>query len=278
MSAPFAFQFLSRQCPNCFARARTHLPNTSWRHFTSNASRRAQAQASPAHESSLKFAGRRSEGIAKFERAVAKKGSIPLYEAPRQRAYILGAYGLSAFCFAYAVYHSNAIFRDPIMPVELPRWQKLLFGGICISMSGMGTFFFFRTGRLIKTMHGVRSNGQTHVQVRVRQLLPFRKPYKLEVLPRQVAFCRSVPMTDDFAFPGTDTPTNEAPKLSWLRNPVKRTSMAGWNVFLALRRVFTQENFILMEFQNHKEVYKLDSEGIFSEHLFGLGNSVHSKH
>ena len=128
----------------------------SWRSFASRATRsaplpKAQRRAAPSNPQFAelpKDLQPRAGGLGRLFSRVAHEGDVTLYQARSQRSYYISAYGLSAFCFAYAVYNSNAVFRDPV--TVLPMWQQALFGGICVSMSVMGTLFFVRTGNMIR--------------------------------------------------------------------------------------------------------------------------------
>ncbi|KAJ9217681.1 hypothetical protein DTO166G4_863 [Paecilomyces variotii] len=229
-------------------------------------------------EETLKFAGRRPAGFGKLERKVAKEGQVVLYKAPSQRTYILGAYGMAAFCFAYAVYNSNITFRDPKVP--LPVWQKSLFGGVCIIMSIMGTVFLFKTNRLVKTITAVNSNGKTMVRFTVRNFIPFRKPVEFDAVPRQIVFSRRVVVSPESIGPDAAdrSARNEAvSKVSFFRAPFKKISFVLWRAFCSVRRLFTQEGFVLIEVEGRKGDLRMDLEGFISNDLFLVGNPVHVK-
>ncbi|RAL02937.1 uncharacterized protein BO80DRAFT_402734 [Aspergillus ibericus CBS 121593] len=292
----FAFRAFSQQCPRSTLSA-LESSSPAWRYFSSSASRTKAAgkaasrakQAAPKPrepEDSLKFAGRRPEGFGKLERKVAKEGEIVLFRAPSQRGYVLGAYGIAAFCFAYSVYNSNAVFRDPLVP--LPMWQQGLFGGICITMSVMGTVFLFKTTRLIKAVKALPINGHTHLRFTVRSMIPFRKPYEFDALPRQIAFSRRLVVSPD-SLPESlmdtlpDSAGNAGPqaaahgqpeKVSFFRHPLKRTSMAFWRLFRSVRQIFSQEDFILLEVEGQKGVLRMDSGGFVSRDFMLIGNPV----
>ncbi|PWY70363.1 hypothetical protein BO94DRAFT_539829 [Aspergillus sclerotioniger CBS 115572] len=289
----FAFRAFSQQCPRGTLSSALESSSPAWRYFSSSASRTKAAskakQAKPRvaePEDTLKFAGRRPEGFGKLERKVAKEGEIVLFRAPSQRGYVLGAYGIAAFCFAYSVYNSNAVFRDPVVP--LPMWQQGLFGGICVTMSVMGTVFLFKTTRLIKTVKALPINGHTHLRFTVRSMIPFRKPYEFDVLPRQIAFSRrlvvspdslpeslvdSAPVSPGNAGPRAMTYAGEE-KVSFFRHPLKKTSMGLWKLFRSIRQIFSQEDFILMEVEGQKGVLRMDSGGFVSRDFLLVGNPV----
>lgn len=260
------------------------VSSPTWRYFTSSAVRTKAAvkvkpqysppqfKASPQTEQSLKFAGRRAEGFGKLERKVAKEGQVLLFQAPSHRSYILGAYGISAFCFAYSVYNSNVVFRDPIIP--LPMWQQALFGGICVMMSVMGTVFLFKTGRLIKTVNAVQSNGQTCLRFTVRSFLPFRKPFEFEALPHQIAFSRRLVVTHDSVARMQHAEAAQNGNVSFFKAPLKKTSMLLWRLFRSVRQLFTQEDFILLEVEGQKGVMRMDSAGFVSQDFLVIGNPV----
>ncbi|OJJ48566.1 hypothetical protein ASPZODRAFT_61916 [Penicilliopsis zonata CBS 506.65] len=276
------------QCPRQFFQSAFHQPSRSpaWRFFSnsplsrapkpSNASRKpttTQKKHQDADEMTLKFAGKRPEGFGKLDRKVAKEGSVVLYRAPSHRSYILGAYGIAAFSFAYSIYNSNIVFRDPIMP--LPTWQKTLFGGICIVMSVMGTVFLFKTGRLIKTVTAVYSNGQTQLNFSVRRIIPFMKPWEFTVMPRQLVISRRLVVHPD-ALRQTGTSTRPE-DVTFFKAPLKKVSMALWKVFRSVRQIFTQEDFVMLEMQGLKGAFRMDSKGYLSEDFLAIGDPLSVK-
>lgn len=198
-----------------------------------------------------------------------------LFKAPSHRSYVLGAYGITAFCFAYSVYNSNAVFRDPVVP--LPMWQQALFGGVCVMMSVMGTVFLFKTGRLIRTVNAVNVNGQTYLRFTVRSMIPFKKPYEFDTLPRQIAFSRRLVVTPETMHrmenPGIAQPQQPA-RTSIYKLPLTKMSQILWRVFRSVRQLFTTEDFILLEVEGQKGVFRMDSGGYVSEDFLVVGNPV----
>ncbi|KAF9892885.1 hypothetical protein FE257_000474 [Aspergillus nanangensis] len=291
---PSAFRAIPQQCCRGSTSPGLYYNNPTWRFFTSSAPRTkvaskakrqpkiaqppAQAKSYPPLEDSLKFAGRRPEGFGKLERKVAKEGQVLLFKAPSHRSYVLGAYGITAFCFAYSVYNSNAVFRDPVVP--LPMWQQGLFGGICVMMSVMGTVFLVKTGRLIRTVNAVNVNNQTVLRFTVRSIVPFKKPYEFDAMPRQIAFSRRLVVTSDSVFSRTQSPgsdpsqTIEAPKVSIYRAPLTKMSVLLYRLFRSVRQLFTQEDFILLEIEGQNGVFRMDSGGYVSEDFLAVGNPV----
>ncbi|KAE8148670.1 hypothetical protein BDV25DRAFT_157893 [Aspergillus avenaceus] len=288
LARSFASRTFFNQCP------RASFPPVSsptWRYFTSSAIRTksavkvkpqynppkpAQTKPAASLEDTLKFAGRRPEGFGKLERKVAKEGELLLFKAPSHRSYVAGAYAITAFCFAYSVYNSNIVFRDPVMP--LPMWQKSLFGGICIMMSAMGTVFLFKTGKLIKAVNAVHSNGQAYLRFTVRSLIPFRKPYEFEALPRQIAFSRRLVITQDSVGQLQQNEMSQGGSTSFFKAPLKKSSMLLWKLFRSVRQLFTQEDFILLEVEGQKGVFRMDSAGYLSQDFLVIGNPVSVKH
>lgn len=285
----FAFRAFAQPCSRGLLFPGLQPSPTLWRTFTANAPRakaaikpkqqpiaykpqpKVQAQSA---EETLKFAGRRPEGFGKLERKVAKEGTLLLFSAPSLRSYVLGAYGIASFCFAYAVYNSNAVFRDPLVP--LPMWQQGLFGGICVMMSVMGTVFLVKTSRLIRSVHAVAVNGQTYLRFNVRSAVPFKKSYSFDVLPRQIAFSRRLIVS-----PSAQTARHaelaagaQKSQVSFFKAPLQKTSMIIWRLFRAVRQIFTQEDFILLEVEGQKGVFRMDSAGYVAEDFLIIGNPV----
>lgn len=293
----FAFRAFSHQCPKGPVSPRYSPSAPVWRYFASSAARtksaakgkQPQLASKPAArtkpvanpEETLKFAGRRPEGFGRLERKVAREGQILLFRSPSHRNYILGAYGIAAFCFAYSVYNSKVVFHDPILPI--PTWQKTLFGGICIAMSAMGTVFLMKTQRLIKTVTAVSTNAGAQLRFNVRSMIPFRRPYEFDALPRQIAFSRRLVVTPESVKrmqEGGMSSTKQTPQPGFFRAPVKRTSMLFWGFFRSVRQIFTGEDFILLEVEGQKGAFRMDSTGFVSEDFLVIGNplSIKSPH
>ncbi|KAL5332967.1 hypothetical protein BJX70DRAFT_382371 [Aspergillus crustosus] len=282
----FAFRALTQQYPRSTLSPGYCSSSTIWRYFSSSIARpkasrpekkipfqtpkpTLKPKANTPPEETLKFAGRRSLGFAKLERRVAKEGEILLFRAPSHSSYIFGAYGIAFFCFAYSIYNSNAVFRDPV--IELPQWQKGLAGGICIVMSAMGTVFVAKTGRLIKTVKAVHSNGQAYIRFSVRNIIPFLKPRQFDVQPRQVAFMRRVVISPDTRPRQTETLTSSNKTSSIMKLPAKKISQLLYTLFRSIRQIFTQEDFILLEVEGQRGVFRMDSAGYISEDFLFAG-------
>lgn len=259
--------------------------STSARKFTSHSLRNVRAEALRSQpnrrkpvsdtpvEDRLKFAGRRPHGFGKLERKVSELGEVVLFKAPSQKAYILTAYVTGAACFAYVLYHSYNTFRDPKIP--LATWVKLTYGGLCIIMSAMGTVFIFRTRNLIKAVTAVKKDGNTVIQFAVRRMVPFQKPWEFHALPRQVAFSRRLVVHANSLASGGELSAfkqNSAP--NFFKSPFKSLSFQFWRGFTAVRQLFTQEDFILLDVEGQKSSFRMDSKGMVSNDLLLLGNPV----
>ncbi|KAL1985304.1 hypothetical protein VTN96DRAFT_8103 [Rasamsonia emersonii] len=228
-------------------------------------------------EQTLKFAGRRPAGLGQLERKVAKLGSVVLFEAPSHRGYILWAYGIATYTFAFAIYNSHIVFRDPKRP--LATWVKALWGGLCVIMSMMGTVAITRTFRLIKAVKAVHVNGAMYLRFSVRRTLPFRKPWQFDVLPRQVAFSRQLVIDPNrVTADGQVMAYSQKPDISFFRNPLKMISYIFFRNFLIVRQLVTTEDFILLEVQGQKGWFKMDANGFVSSDLLLVGNPVRVKY
>ncbi|KAI9370720.1 hypothetical protein BJX61DRAFT_514376 [Aspergillus egyptiacus] len=290
-----AFRVLAQPCPKA-SPLRFCSPNVTSRYFSSSIIRSKAAgkvapqkqppfqspskpssphKASPQTGDTLKFAGRRPTGSAKLDRKVAREGELVLFKAPSHRSYILGAYGIAFFCFAYSVYNSNAVIRDPVVPY--PKWQQGLLAGICVTMSVMGTVFLFKTGRLVKGVKAISKDGQTYLRFSVRHIIPFRKPLEFDTLPRQIAFTRRLVVSPEALRGQQRLVSQEAAKSrsgSLLKAPFKNFSKLLWGLFRSIRQIFTQEDFILLEVEGRKGVYRMDSSGYLSEDFLVIGDPV----
>ncbi|KAJ5153367.1 uncharacterized protein N7482_009845 [Penicillium canariense] len=258
--------------------------SSSWRSFASKAPRSAPApkpQKRPATSRSQfdqlpKNLQPKTGGLGRLFSRVAREGEVTLFQSRSQRSYYFSAYGLSAFCFAYAVYNSNAVFRDPV--TVLPMWQQALFGGICVSMSVMGTIFLVRTGNMIQSIKAVHSQGQPRIRFQVRSMLPFKK-FHFEVAPSQVHISKKLVVSAESAARFESDArkllggSNE-PMPSFVKAPVARISHGVWRIFLSVRQIFTSEDFILIKVDGQRGNFRMDSNGFVDRDFLLLGNPV----
>ncbi|KAL4882753.1 hypothetical protein BJY04DRAFT_185941 [Aspergillus karnatakaensis] len=292
----FAFRALAPPCPKTLLSPGSCSANPTWRYFSSSVVRpkagkvnqpqkqilyqkpTSQPKSGSQLEDTLKFAGRRPTGFARLERKVAKEGELVLFTAPPQGSYVFGAYGIAFFCFAYSIYNSNAVFRDPVL--EFPSWQKKLAGGICVVMSAMGAVFLAKTGRLVRSVKAIDLNDRTHLRFTVRNIVPFLKPKQFDVLPGQIAFTRRLVMSPDAArrrqtASEPEVSDKEARKTSTiLKAPAKKISQLVYTLFRSVRQIFTQEDFILLEVQGQRGVFRMDSAGYVSPEFLVIGNPL----
>ncbi|KAJ5357921.1 hypothetical protein N7541_005079 [Penicillium brevicompactum] len=256
---------------------------SSWRYFNSSAPH-SKAKGVPrtidsAWQSSNPQGNKNPRALAKLQATVLQSGEVLLFKAPSHRAYVLTAFGLSGFCFAYSLYNSNATFRDPIVP--LPMWQKSLFGGICIVMSVMGTLFITRTGSLVRHIKAVNSDGRMRVLFSVRSLMPFKKPYQIDVAPGDISFKRKLTVSPETAkryeldSKRLGRGLQEPPR--FFKSPVSAMSYQLWRTFQSMRQVFTNEDFIIVQVAGRKSQFRLDSNGYVSNDLLHFGRMVNMK-
>ena len=161
-------------------------------------------------------------------------------------------------------------------------WYQGLFGGICVVMSVMGTVFLSKTGRLVKSVNAIYSNGRTRLRFSIRSMIPFRKPYEFDALPRQIAFSRRLVVSPEF-LKRTQQPEaaqGAKPSSEWevMKAPAKKISVTLWKIFTNIRKLFTQEDFILLEVEGQQGVFRMDSSGYVSEDFLAVGNPVSLKH
>lgn len=256
---------------------------SSWRHFNSSAPH-SKAKGVPrtvdsTWQASSPHGNRNPRALSKLQATVFATGEVLLFKAPSHRPYVLTAFGLSGFCFAYSLYNSNAVFRDPLVP--LPMWQKSLFGGICIVMSVMGTLFLTRTAFLVKNIKAVNSEGRMRVLFSVRSMVPFKKPYQIEAAPGDISFKRKLTVSPEAAKRyeldnrrlGQDIQDDP----SFMKSPVSALSFQLWRTFQSMRQVFTNEDFIIVQVAGRKTQFRLDSNGYVSNDLLHFGRMVSMK-
>ncbi|KAJ5884887.1 hypothetical protein N7495_009397 [Penicillium taxi] len=253
---------------------------SSWRSFSSSIARATKnPQSKPASPAHLRPKPGAIGAVGRLALKVARQGEILLFKGPSHRAYIISAYGISGFCFAYAVYNSNEVFNDPIAP--RPIWQKTLFGGICVVMSLMGTLFLSRTTNLIRSMSAVKSQGQLNIRFKVRRAIPFMKPLQFDVPPTSITFTRRLAVSKEgakkFDLEARRTGSTEKTATSFLKAPVKALSYGLWRSFLSSRQLFTGEDFILLHIAGHKNSFRMDANGFVSDDFWALGSPVQFK-
>ncbi|KAJ5769361.1 hypothetical protein N7520_003920 [Penicillium odoratum] len=275
-SRPATFRLFWHRCTGPSVRdvCQKDLSST-WRSFVTSTARAARpAKTSP--RNAIPGSNVPAGSVGRLALKVAREGDVVLFRSPSHRTYIISAYGLSAFCFAYALFNSNDVFRDA--KLERPMWQKGLFGGICVTMSVMGTLFLVRTGHLVRSITAVKANNQPHIRFAVRRMIPFTKPYHFEVLPSQVAISRRLVISPDSRqrFEGDSKKIGSAQdsKLGFFKAPVQTTSVGLWKMFMSMRQIFTGEDFILLKVEGRKQTFRVDSNGYVAGDFMALGNPV----
>jgi hypothetical protein len=199
--------------------------------------------------------------MAELDRKVAQKHEVLLFKSTSQRSYITGAYGIAAFAFGYAVINASLDYQDT--RANLAYWQKSLNIGVCVVMSAMGALFISRTWRLVREITAVDIKGQTLLRVRVRSMIPFRKPYTITVAPNQMLFNQRL-------VAGSPLPQARDVNISFFKNPLKAINFSLFKFFIAIRRVFTQEDFITMEMQGQRGAYRVGTDGYLSDDLLAI--------
>lgn len=220
------------------------------------------------------YGNKNPRALAKLQAKVIKAGQVLLFQAPSHRPYVLTAYGLSAFCFAYSIYNSNAVLVDPLVP--LPMWQKSLFGGICIMMSVGGTLFIARTGSLVKNIRAINSDGRMRVLFSVRSMVPFKKPYQVEVAPGDLSFKRRISVSPETMKRYEDS-TKLGRELETEPTFIRTVKSMPRRIFQSVRQLFTNEDFIIVQLAGHKTHFRLDSNGYISDDLLHFGRMVNVK-
>lgn len=253
---------------------------SSWRYFNSSAPH-SKAKGVPrtldsTWQASSPHGNKNPRELAKLRAKVFQTGEVLLFQSPSHRPYVLTAYGLSGFCFAYSLYNSNAIFRDPLFPI--PMWQQSLFGGICVVMSIMGTLFITRTANLVRNIKAVNINGNMRVQFSIRSFMPFKKPYQFDVAPGDISFKRRLAVSPEAAkryeLDSRRLGQGKTNDPTFMKSPISALSFQMWRTFQSLRQVFTNEDFIIVQVADRKTQFRLDSNGYVSDHLLHFGRMV----
>ncbi|QQK47914.1 structural maintenance of chromosomes protein 1 [Penicillium digitatum] len=273
------FSIFRRQCLQSPTRPGFQMKSTSpLRYFNSTAphykAKGVARTVDSAWQAASPYGNKNPRALAKLQTKVLKAGQVLLFKAPFHRPYVLTAYGLSAFCFAYSIYNSNAVLVNPLVP--LPMWQKSLFGGICVMMSVGGTLFISRTGSLVKNIRAVNSDGRMRVLFSVRSMVPFKKPYQVEVAPGDLSFKRRLSVS-----PETMKRYEDSTKLGRELEPeptfVRVLKSMPRRIFQSMRQIFTNEDFIIVQLAGHRTHFRLDSNGYISDDLLHFGRMVNVK-
>lgn len=223
----------------------------------------ASQQPSRKNVTDIRFIGRKSASLAELDRKVAQKREVTLFKSASQRSYVTGAYGIAAFAFGYAVINSSLDYQDT--RANLAYWQRSLNIGVCIVMSVMGAVFISRTSRLVRDVTAVDVKGQTILRVRVRSMVPFRKPYTVTVAPNQMIFNQRL-------VAGSPLPQARDIDISFFKNPLKWINFSLFKTFISIRRIFTQEDFIMMEMQGQTGAYRVGIDGYVSDDLLAIAS------
>lgn len=205
-----------------------------------------------------------------FTSQIAKiSGPIELFTAPSHRSYIATSYAITAFCYMYAGWN---LYTITATDVQLEILSKSLVGFLCVVTSGMGTIFLLRGTNLISKITAAHSpDGQTLLKICIRRMIPFLKPREIVTAPSKMRLSSHVivPGRLQTVEVGTIQRQLEAQKrlvqLPFYRAPFAKTSFNLWRIFLNMRRVFTQEQFVYLNLKDSKPTYRLDVTGNYSK-------------
>lgn len=217
--------------------------------------------------------------LARFKNFVSENnGSVVLFKAPSHKGYILGAYSVAAFCYAYAGFNFYTTSVDP--RVTVGKLEMGLFGGMCIVMAAMGTVFLLRGSNLVSSVIATQSKGKPRLDIKVRRMVPFLKPRKYSIQPSQLSCSRQVvvPPTNPNQIAETTQKKMERQKagsqMSLFKTPIKKISYSLWRVFMNSRRLFSQEHFVHLKIDGRRGTFRMDTTGEVSEGFFLLNNLV----
>lgn len=76
------------------------------------------------------------------EKLAARQSPTLLYQASSHKGFTIGCYALGAFCWAYAGINFYNEYLHP--PPGVMNWIPILFGTLCVIMTGFGTWFIRR--------------------------------------------------------------------------------------------------------------------------------------
>lgn len=221
--------------------------------------------------------------LARFRNFVSEKkdattSSVVLYIAPSHKGYILGAYSVAAFCYAYAGFNFYTISADP--NVSAGKLEMGLFGGICIVMAAMGTVFLLRGSNLVSSVVAHQSKGNTLLEIKVRRMVPFLKQRIYSISPSQLSCSRKVvvpPRNPNQTAQDVQKKVESqkaVDQMSFFRAPFKKISYSLWRVFMNSRRLFSQEHFVHLQIDGKRGTFRMDTTGQVSEGFFLLNSMV----
>ncbi|KAI9755374.1 MAG: hypothetical protein M4579_004303 [Chaenotheca gracillima] len=206
-----------------------------------------------------------------------------LYQAPPYRAFILGSYAFSFFCFSYAGWNFYQHYLFP--PPGLATWVPIAFGVVCIFMTGFGTWLLLGPSRIIRSISAIPLRSPSahslttprgaplNLEIELFPVLPGISPRRRIIIPPS-SFNLSSRLYQPYADPEAAlryiTPREAAlareAEIKYDREhimtvPFRHLSQALFKVFVSLRRVWTREGFTRVFVQGRKGVWKLDAGG-----------------
>lgn len=76
------------------------------------------------------------------EKLAGRQSPTLLYQASSHKGFTMGSYALGAFCWAYAGINFFNEYLHP--PAGVMSWIPIMFGTLCVIMTGFGTWFIRR--------------------------------------------------------------------------------------------------------------------------------------
>ncbi|RJE24619.1 hypothetical protein PHISCL_03043 [Aspergillus sclerotialis] len=162
-------------------------------------------------------------------------------------------------------YNAHITFQDPLGP--LPTWVKASSAVVSLIASFIGTMLILKTGRLVKSVHTVRSNNQTVVRIFVRRMIPFMKPIQIDAKPLEVSITNQVVMSPEAVRARNVQQKSLQTRPSWFKSPLKATSNLSWRIFKTARQIATEEDIITLKLDGKRGLYRMDGNGTVSREL-----------
>lgn len=126
-----------QSCPFATKKARSALKNSKIPATAVPVARPAPSPATSVQESKILQTYRSFA-----EKLAGRQSPTLLYQASSHKGFTMGSYALGAFCWAYAGINFFNEYLHP--PAGVMTWIPIMFGTLCVIMTGFGTWFIRR--------------------------------------------------------------------------------------------------------------------------------------
>ena len=185
-----------------------------------------------------------------------KEGRTLLYEAPKSLSYSVNAHILGIACIGSTLWLlSSQFWKAPDLPWIVPLSYRLSM----FVMTGLGFWMIYRTWGQVKRIELISQMSRARIQTTIRKRVPFMKPQQIVSDVDEFVLPRSMESFDSEIGP-IEAISTEGMTIT------QRISYFIWRNVLAVRRLFTNELFIVTKIKSIQG-YKIDYTGDFPQGL-----------